>query len=101
MSYLARSYKKVSSMFYQSSEKLESTLQLKVQLLSSFRVHLNNVEKIDGWNQRYAKNILLYLIFHPTCTREQICDALFTSTPLKTALTNLKVYLNYLKQLNK
>lgn len=91
--------KEVSALFYQATVKLESTISLRVDMINSFRVYINGEEYIDGWNQRYAKSILIYLTFHPTCTREQICDALFPAIPLKTALRNLKVYLNYLKKL--
>ncbi|MCS7460371.1 alpha/beta fold hydrolase [Paenibacillus doosanensis] len=91
--------KEISSLFYQATVKLESTISLRVDLINSFRVYINGEEHTNGWNQRYAKNILVYLTFHPTCTREQICDALFPAIPLKTVLRNLKVYLNYLKKL--
>ncbi|WP_281889504.1 alpha/beta hydrolase [Paenibacillus sp. YYML68] len=91
--------KVVSTLFYQAAVKLESTISLRVDLIHSFRVQINGEEHIDGWNQRYSKNILIYLTFHPSCTREEICDALFPDVPLKTALRNLKVYLNYLKKL--
>jgi pimeloyl-ACP methyl ester carboxylesterase len=72
---------------------------MKVELLSGFRVTLNGQELLDGWNKRYAKNILVYLVLHPSSTREDLCDAIFPALPLPIALKNLKVYLNYLKKL--
>lgn len=72
---------------------------LKVELLFGFRVTLNGQEILDGWNKRYAQNILVYLVLHPSSTREDLCDAIFPTLPLPDALKNLKVYLNYLKKL--
>lgn len=75
----------------------ENTLH--VDFLDSFRVRVNGAEVVEGWNKRYAKNLLIYLVLHPTSTREQLCDALFPDRPLRQALNNLKVYLHYLKGL--
>lgn len=79
--------------------KLEAANTIQVDILSSFKVIINGTEKMDGWNQRYAKSLFLFLTFNQTTTREQICDALFPEVPLKQAMKNLKVYLNYLKRL--
>ncbi|GIO12178.1 hypothetical protein J19TS2_17330 [Cohnella xylanilytica] len=79
--------------------KLDKQNVIQVDFLSSFRVSINNEYILDGWNQRYAKSLLLFLTFNQTTTREQICDSLFPEIPLKQALNNLKVYLNYLKKL--
>ncbi|QHT59373.1 alpha/beta fold hydrolase [Paenibacillus lycopersici] len=72
---------------------------LRVTLIHSFRVSLNGSELKAGWDKRFAKNILAFLIFNPSCTREELCDALFPNLNLVTALNNLRVYLNYLKKL--
>ncbi|MGQ7884959.1 alpha/beta fold hydrolase [Paenibacillus sp. WC2504] len=72
---------------------------VKVELLFGFRVSVNGQEILDGWNKRYAQNIFVYLVLHPSSTREDLCDAIFPSLPLPIALKNLKVYLNYLKKL--
>lgn len=72
---------------------------MKVELLSGFRVTLNEHEILDGWNKRYAQNILVYLVLHPSSTREDLCDAIFPALPLPIALRNLKVYLNHLRKL--
>lgn len=72
---------------------------LTVKCLHSFEVTLNGKPLKDGWNTRYAKNLLLYLVFHPTATREQICDALFPEMDVKKALGNLRVYLNHFAKL--
>ncbi|GMK40608.1 hypothetical protein PCCS19_36640 [Paenibacillus sp. CCS19] len=79
--------------------KLELQEVLHIDFLSNFRVSINGEDIWDGWNQRYAKSLLLYLTFNQTTTREQVCDALFPAIPLRKAMNNLKVYLNYLKKL--
>lgn len=87
------------AIYEEGINKLEATNTVQVDFLSSFRVSINGTERVDGWNQRYAKSLFLFLIFNQTVTREQICDALFPEIPLKQAMKNLKVYLNYLKRL--
>lgn len=79
--------------------KLESMEVIQVDFLSAFRVSINGEERLNGWNQRYAKSLLLFLTFNQSTTREQICDAIFPLVPLRQAMKNLKVYLNYLKKL--
>ncbi|RAW15517.1 hypothetical protein DC345_12545 [Paenibacillus taichungensis] len=79
--------------------KLGKQTIIQVDFLTAFRVSINNEYIWDGWNQRYAKSLLLFLTFNQTTTREQICDSLFPEVPLKQALNNLKVYLNYLRKL--
>jgi len=85
--------------FEAGTKKLEASNTIQVDFLSSFRVEINGLEKLEGWNQRYAKSLFIFLTFNQTTTREQICDALFPELPLKQAMKNLKVYLNYLKKL--
>lgn len=79
--------------------KIDSLDVMQIDFLSSFRVSINGEECLDGWNKRYAKSLLLFLTFNQSTTREQICDALFPHIPLRQAMKNLKVYLNYLKKL--
>lgn len=79
--------------------KINSLEVMQIDFLSAFRVSINGEERLEGWNQRYAKSLLLFLTFNQSSTREQICDALFPIIPLRQALKNLKVYLNYLKNL--
>ncbi|RAI97060.1 pimeloyl-ACP methyl ester carboxylesterase [Paenibacillus pabuli] len=79
--------------------KLGKQTIIQVDFLTAFRVSINNEYIWDGWNQRYAKSLLLFLTFNQTTSREQICDSLFPEVPLKQALNNLKVYLNYLRKL--
>ncbi|MDR6878593.1 alpha/beta fold hydrolase [Bacillus sp. 3255] len=72
---------------------------LKVELMYGFRVFVNGRELLDGWNKRYATNIMAYLVMHPSSIKEELCDAVFPNVPLPAAMKNLKVYINYLKKL--
>ncbi|SFJ87368.1 Pimeloyl-ACP methyl ester carboxylesterase [Paenibacillus sp. UNC496MF] len=73
--------------------------RIRADFLGGFRIRIDGEERHEGWNQRYAKSLLLFLVLNRAATREQICDALFPDKPLKRALANLKVYLNHLKKL--
>ncbi|MBO7744707.1 alpha/beta fold hydrolase [Paenibacillus sp. MWE-103] len=81
----------------ESAKALEPVLH--VALFHPFEVRLNGVPILDGWDKRYAKTIMAYLAMHPSCTREELCDALFPELSRLTALSNLRVYLGYLKKL--
>ncbi len=72
---------------------------LKLSLLHTFQVHINGIPVTEGWNKRYAKNIIAYLAMHPSCTREELCECLFPLLPRSIALNNVKVYLGHLKKL--
>ncbi len=89
----------ISQIYSEGSKKVEASNSLRVDFLSAFRVHINGAEKLDGWNQRYSKSLILYLCLHPTTTREHLCDVFFPDVPIKKALNNLKVYLNNLKKM--
>ncbi|MCL6452975.1 MAG: alpha/beta fold hydrolase [Alicyclobacillus sp.] len=80
-------------------ERLEAADMLQVDLLRGFRVLVNGVEVRQGWNQRFAKSLLVYLVFHPLTTREQICDALWPEVPYTKSRPALRVYLSHLKRL--
>lgn len=73
--------------------------QLRVELLHSFRVYANGVEVKGGWNQRFAKNIFLYLLLHRSAGREQLCETLWPDLPLSKARNYLRVYLSHLKKM--
>lgn len=65
------------------TNKLDMQKVRQIDFLSAFRVSINGEVLWEGWNQRYAKSILLYLTFNQTTTREQLCDDLFPNAPLK------------------
>lgn len=73
--------------------------QIQVDFLNAFTVTINGERIYKGWNQRYAKRIFIYLIFHPSTTREQLCEKVWPETPLPIARKNLRVYLSHLNKL--
>ncbi|MFC4600237.1 alpha/beta fold hydrolase [Cohnella hongkongensis] len=72
---------------------------LDIQLLHTFHVEIDSIPITTGWNQRYAKRLLIYLVFHPVTTREILCEEFFPDVSPVKALANLKVYLNHLEKL--
>lgn len=80
-------------------ENQASPPMIRIDILDSFRVFVNNIEITEGWNKRFAKSILIYLLFHHSATREQLCDALWPEVSLPLSKKNLRVYLSYLKKL--
>ncbi|MCR2823805.1 alpha/beta fold hydrolase [Lederbergia panacisoli] len=90
---------------YSESVYLEGTKRktygnhIQVELLHSFRVEVNGRLITKGWNQRYAKQIFIFLLFHKTASREQICDTLWPKMHLYTSKKNLRVYLSHLKSI--
>ncbi|MCM2675921.1 alpha/beta hydrolase [Alkalicoccobacillus plakortidis] len=78
-------------------DQLTVSTGLRVDVLFQFKVTREGKELLEGWNKRFSKQILLYLLFHRSTTREQLCEELWPSTPIDKAKKNLRVYLNYLK----
>lgn len=72
---------------------------LKIEIMNSFQVSINNHVITDGWNQRYAKQILIYLVLNPSTTREQLCDDLWGEVTTGKARHNLRMYLTHLRKL--
>lgn len=72
---------------------------LRVELMHTFRVHVNGNIVEHGWSQRFAKNILIYLLFNRTVTRERLCETMWPELPLSRARRYLRVYLSHLKSL--
>lgn len=95
-------YEKLGTHMSQVIEANLSEMQpqlLEVQLMDTFSVKYNGKEINEGWNQRNAKRLFCYLIFHRSVTREQVCDDLISEVDLNTAKRNLRVYLHHLKRL--
>lgn len=89
----------VENLYEKGMQEKRDRNELQVDLLHYFRVYINGKQMLNRWNQRYAKEILIYLVFHPTTTREQICEDLWPELPLKMARANLRVYLSNLKNI--
>lgn len=64
-------------------------------------VVLWNHEPIEGkWNQRGAKELLLYLILHQgTASREELISTFLADLPAERARNNLRVRINHLNQI--
>ncbi|SCW51988.1 Pimeloyl-ACP methyl ester carboxylesterase [Paenibacillus tianmuensis] len=73
--------------------------RIRIRCLGKFEVCLNDRILPDGWNTRYAKSLMIYLAFHPTATREQLCEALFPEVEHPNAMRNLRVYLSHFSKL--
>ncbi|PGT81527.1 alpha/beta hydrolase [Bacillus sp. AFS040349] len=97
-SYLNEFKKNLGELMQKEKYEINSQV-LHVQLMNTFSVRNDNEYILEGWNQRMAKQLFCYLIFHRTSTREQICDDLMKDTDLTSSKKNLRVYLHYLKRL--
>lgn len=73
--------------------------RIRIRCLGKFEVWLNDRIVPDGWGTRYAKSLMIYLAFHPTATREQLCEALFPEIEHPNAMRNLRVYLSHFAKL--
>ncbi|WP_158302195.1 alpha/beta hydrolase [Paenibacillus mesophilus] len=73
--------------------------ELRVELMGGFHVYANGLEIKGGWNQRFAKNIFLYLLLYRSVSREQLCETLWPDLPVGKARSYLRVYLSHLKKL--
>ncbi|CAN7187084.1 alpha/beta fold hydrolase [Paenibacillus sp. LjRoot153] len=78
---------------------LQNRQELDIQFLHSFRICVNGVELPTGWNKRFAKQLLLYLLLFPNATRQQMYDDLWPNYELKKAQNYLRVCLSHLKSL--
>ncbi len=90
-------YEEIRAFTNQILEDVQETLHINV--IQPFQVYINGEERLDGWNKRSAKPILIYMLFHRSSTRDQLCDALWPDIPLPQAKKNLSVYLSYLKKM--
>lgn len=86
-------------MMMEGYNQLFGSNKISIKCMSGFEIRMNGREIREGWNTRYAKNILIYLAFHKTATREELCDMLFPDMDTKKALGNLRVYLNHFTKL--
>jgi pimeloyl-ACP methyl ester carboxylesterase/DNA-binding SARP family transcriptional activator len=89
----------IQQVYQKGSQKYIESNMLKVDLLNTFRVYISGKEILKGWNQRFAKQILIFMLFHRSVTREQLCEALWPNLSLSQAKKNLRVYLSYAKKL--
>lgn len=72
---------------------------VEIRCLTDFRVWVQGVTVTDGWNQRQAKALLLYLTLHEGATRDELCELLWPDLEASRAKNRLRVSLNYLRSL--
>lgn len=74
---------------------------LYMRVMSSLVIHWNNQLIMGKWNQRYAKEMLLYLILHGGAAARQVLIQTFHTTKEETdcARNELRVWINHLSQI--
>ncbi|MBM4761008.1 alpha/beta hydrolase [Bacillus sp. B15-48] len=73
--------------------------ELEVNIMNGFQVKINGKRIDSGWGKRKAKQLLLYLVFHRSATRDQLSDLLWPEVELENARNRLRVSIHYLKNL--
>jgi len=71
---------------------------LTVNLIETFEVYMDQESIASGWERRSAKEILIYLLFHPKVSRDQLCEDLWGHMEIRKARNQLRVCLSHLKQ---
>ncbi|KPV45134.1 alpha/beta hydrolase [Alicyclobacillus ferrooxydans] len=72
---------------------------VEIRCLGDFRVWVQGEAVIDGWNQRNAKALLMYMTLHEGATRDELCELLWPELDATRAKNRLRVSLNYLRSL--
>jgi pimeloyl-ACP methyl ester carboxylesterase/DNA-binding SARP family transcriptional activator len=91
--------KEVNSIVRSGIKKQESQHQLETNVIDRFSIWLNGKEIEGKWNQRKAKELITYLAYHQSVTREQIYDLYWPEQPLDKARNLLRVSLNHIKSI--
>jgi len=74
---------------------------IELNCLGGFHVKVNGVSIVKGWNQRFAKEILIYIALHDGATRDELADLLWGHAEPTLARTQLRVALSHLRKLLK
>ncbi|WP_210365266.1 alpha/beta hydrolase [Bacillus sp. REN3] len=82
-----------------SVKRLESNQLLEISFLSGFSIWLNGKEVCGKWNQRKAKELVIYIAYHQSVTREQLYDQFWPELTLEKARNQLRVSLNHIKSI--
>ncbi|SET18151.1 Pimeloyl-ACP methyl ester carboxylesterase [Salinibacillus kushneri] len=90
-------YSEIRQMLHNNHQQTSSKI-LQVNLMSGFKVLVNGQPILEGWGKRKAKPLLIYLLFHPSVTRDELCDVLWPDTDIKNARNRLRVSLHHLKK---
>ena len=73
--------------------------QMSIQLMGNFVVKINGTEIKGNWNIRKARQLLAYLVFHSTVTRDHLSQALWGDYEYHSSHNYLRVSLDYVKKL--
>lgn len=72
---------------------------LGINIIDNFKFLIEGKEIEGKWNQRKAKQILTYIIYHQSVTREQLYDTFWRDYDVNKAQNYLRVSLNHIKQI--
>lgn len=78
---------------------VDTTPTLSVKLINLFEVQIGEKKITKGWNLRKAKSLFLYLLFHQTCTREELIDTFWPEQEISKARNYLRTCLHHLKSM--
>ncbi|THF72759.1 hypothetical protein E6C55_31880 [Cohnella fermenti] len=67
--------------------------------MDGFRIRVNGEPVEDGLSRKNVKRLLLYLLLHPSASREAICDELWPDALPDNARNLLRVSLTHLRKL--
>ncbi|KUP05312.1 hypothetical protein Q75_12325 [Bacillus coahuilensis p1.1.43] len=79
--------------------QVNSRNTIELHFLSSFKVLLDGKEIEGKWNQRKAKQIFSYILYHQQVTRDQLYDVFWPDLELTKARNQLRVSLNHIKSI--
>lgn len=91
--------KEIKRILSDGNNEIAPANHLRVDVMNGFAVYVNGKRLLSGWGKRKAKQILLYLVFQQSATREEVCDVLWPDVHLKDARNRLRVSLHHLKKL--
>ncbi|RUS48511.1 alpha/beta hydrolase [Cohnella sp. AR92] len=89
----------VLSAFRNAELRRGSKHELTVRVMDNFHVSIDGEPIREGLSQRNVKRLLLYLVFHRSPMREQICDELWPEASPDNARNLLRVSLSHLRKL--
>jgi pimeloyl-ACP methyl ester carboxylesterase/DNA-binding SARP family transcriptional activator len=68
-----------------------------LRMVQHFSVTMDGKGILGKWNQRKAKSILAYILYHQSVVRDQLVDAFWPDYDIKKARNYLRVSINHIK----
>jgi|GEM_PF-1960703 len=90
---------KMNTIFERGHEAEKEISTLHVEVLKKFSIQWHKIELVGKWNQRLAKELLLYLTLHQHVSRENIIEAFFPEWHTTKAKNYLRVMINHLRKI--